>query len=138
MSFPTYQEAALAYQSIGALGLLAVSLALRMSMYRLAGSPGENVVNSPLNRAYEAQQLTAEWTPLGICLILANLLKVTPETQGFLNIAAVTFCVCRYIFTARYFLPTGVANSIRQVSILAMTTCYFAAFALVALLFCPV
>ena len=59
-------------QCIGVLGIQAGLQALRMSFFRLAGSPGESDPNSDLNRHYLAQQLTAEWNPLGMVLILAG------------------------------------------------------------------
>ena len=125
------------FQCIGALGALAVALALRMSFFRLAGSPGEGKINSPLERMYEAQQLTAEWAPLGCVLILANMLKGSKELELYVNYCALIFTVCRYVFVARYFLPFN-KGLYMMCGMPTMIGCYTATAGLAAMLLCPI
>jgi hypothetical protein len=66
-------DGACVYACVGVLLLQYGLMALRMSMYRLAGSPGEGKPNSPLNRFSELQLLHAEWAPVGAILGLALL-----------------------------------------------------------------
>ena len=116
------------YTSMGALGVLYTALAFRMSMYRLAGSPGEDEPNSRLNRFHELQMLTAEWTPIGIGLGLALVFKNTAPTQWIeLLVAAVV--LTRYVFAATRILKLSYVFGV-----LSMTGCYIATFAMSGLL----
>jgi hypothetical protein len=55
------------FQCVGALSMLGGALAFRMSLYRLAGSPGDGNPSSPLSKMSELQLLTSEWTPWASC-----------------------------------------------------------------------
>ena len=91
------------YQCIGALSLLGGALALRMSLFRMAGSPGENDARSPLNRTSEMQLLTAEWNPVGITLMLALILR--RDTSYLATLFAALFTAGRFLFTLRLYAP---------------------------------
>lgn len=117
-----------AYTSIAACGILYVLLALRMSFFRLAGSPGENKINSPLNRWYEVQMLTAEWTPIGIGLGLALLHKGTAPVE-WVEWLLGAFCTARYIFALSRIWFTFFPGSV-----VSMVTCYVSTAAMCALL----
>ena len=90
------------YASLGLLGGLCTALALRMSFYRLAGSPGEAKPNSPLNVLSEVQLLTAEWAPLGAFLALAAKQKGAPALP--VDILTATFVASRVTFVASRFV----------------------------------
>lgn len=51
-------------QCAGALALVSGALGLKMSMFRLAGSPGEKDPESALNKWWLSQSLAAEWNPV--------------------------------------------------------------------------
>eukprot|EP00658_Telonema_sp_P-2_P052898 TRINITY_DN4122_c0_g1_i3.p1 TRINITY_DN4122_c0_g1~~TRINITY_DN4122_c0_g1_i3.p1 ORF type:complete len:156 (+),score=64.88 TRINITY_DN4122_c0_g1_i3:141-608(+) len=94
-------------QCIGVLGIQAGLQAFKMTLFRLAGSPGEQDPNSDLNRHYLAQQLTAEWNPIGMVLILAGrTLMSHKDNEGcktkncIFSAAANAFVVGRLAFTA--------------------------------------
>jgi len=59
------------YGCCGALAILAGGLGVKMSQFRVAGSPGENDPNSALNKWYLHNQLVAEWNATLIPLFLA-------------------------------------------------------------------
>ena len=117
------------FACIGTLFLLYVALAFRMSLYRLAGSPGEDKPNSPLNRFYEVQMLTAEWVPVGAILALALLYKGTLPSF-YIDCLVGSFTLSRILFAAaalRY-IP------IFAVRVVAMSTCYLVTIAMAAAL----
>lgn len=87
------------YGCIGSLGVLSGLLGARMSVYRVNGSPGEADPNSELNRWHLANQLHAEWAPVGVGLGLALLARGTlQKSQTARNMVAV-FATARWIFT---------------------------------------
>jgi hypothetical protein len=113
-----------AYLSLGILGALCGALALRMSMYRLAGSPGEDKPNSPLNRFSELQLLNAEWAPVGAFLTLAAIQRGVPAAS--VNLLTALFVGSRLSFVASRFMgklqfPVGATS---------MTVTYVATFGL--------
>jgi hypothetical protein len=113
------------YACIAVLAGLYGLLALRMSMFRLAGSPGEAKPNSPLNRFSEVQLLTAEWIPVGAVLALALVQKgALPAFYrdclfGTFTVARVTFAAAKLGFIPGLGFPLGVAS---------MVSCYLATF----------
>lgn len=116
-------------QSVGALALLYGATAARMSAFRLAGSPGEDKVNSPLNRCWEANQLTAEWVGIGSALILAvGQKQLSGGELAAAELAAFVFVAARWAFCARYWLPRSLSFAI---GVPSMVTCYGAFFFLV-------
>lgn len=112
-------------QCVGALSLLSGGLALKMSMFRLAGSPGENDPASPLNNWWLAQSLAAEWNPVAIGLLLALHLRndSSPVAYGF----ALALTIARFVFAARVVAPKSLWYSIGMPS---MVTSYVAVFIL--------
>jgi hypothetical protein len=92
---------------IGAMGALCGALALRMSFYRLAGSPGEGEEDSCLTKCYWCQQLTTEWFAIGTPLMLAVYLKKPKGTLAKVaGISNLVFTATRFTFAgARLFLP---------------------------------
>jgi len=120
---------AVSYQSLGALGALCGLMALRMSMFRLGGSKGENDPKSEMNRFSEAQLLTSEWAPTGGFLILANILAKSQPTR--VNALALAFVVARVFFCAKLLVPSNLRF---PVSFSAMVATYLSVLALSALL----
>ena len=116
----TGQDAsACVFACIGSLFTMYVLMALRMSFYRLAGSPGENKPNSPLNKFYEVQMLTAEWIPVGSILGLALLYKAT--LPGFyIECLVGGFTIARFVFTIvkLEYVP------VHFLGVVSMTSCY--------------
>lgn len=112
-------------QCVGALSLLSGGLALRMSFFRLAGSPGESDPNSPLNKWYETQCLAAEWNPLAVGLLLACFAK---KDESVLSAwMAVALTASRFTFAIRSFAPKKLQFPIGFVS---MNVSYAAVFVL--------
>ncbi len=118
------------YASLGALGLLSVSMALRMSFYRLAGSPGDGEPNSPLTIFYEYQMLNAEWAPIGGFLALANLLRdKNPEVTQLLTFG---FFLTRFFFAFNAVSGRKRSALRHMFNVANMTTCYLITFAMSA------
>lgn len=88
---------------IGSLAGLSLTLALRMSFFRLAGSPGESDPNSNLNDWYLHQQLASEWNPLLMILFLA--LQVQKVDSPIATTAAVIVTASRFAFFLKRFVP---------------------------------
>ena len=111
------------FKYIGALTLLGGFQAFRMSMFRLAGSPGEQDPTSPLSKTHEKQQLTAEWNPVGIALLLALILRkdTTPLSKGL----ALAFTAGRFGFASTIYLPKAVQF---PVAFASMISTYVATF----------
>uniref|UniRef100_A0A7S1QVY1 Uncharacterized protein n=1 Tax=Neobodo designis TaxID=312471 RepID=A0A7S1QVY1_NEODS len=108
------------YACVGSLFVLYVLMALRMSFYRLAGSPGEDKPNSPLNRFYEIQMLTAEWVPIGAILSLALLYKGTLPGY-YIECLVGAFTIARVAFVVvKLYVRIHVAG------VISMVTCYVA------------
>jgi hypothetical protein len=118
------------FGSLGALGALSGAMALRMSFYRVAGSPGEDKPNSPLNQMHERQQLHAEWAPLGAFLGLALFVKGTANKTHVAYLMAL-FTATRYVFAATAFLRR---SKRMPVTMPAMIICYLTVFTQSALL----
>ena len=122
------------FKCIGSLAILGGALAYQMSNYRVAGSPGEDVEDSPLNRTYEAQMLTAEWNPVGTGLMLALYLK-HPQLNEITRLvgtsAAITFTVARFLFIVRYGVDKKYTMTIGMPT---MITTYLATFTMAGLL----
>jgi hypothetical protein len=110
-------------QCVGALSLMSGALALRMSMFRLAGSPGEDKPNSPLNNWWLNQTLAAEWNPLVIGLLLA--LHVRGDNSTASVATAITLTAARFLFASKAFAPKALAFPLGFGS---MVTSYFAVF----------
>ena len=108
------------YACIGVLTALYGLLALRMSFYRMAGSPGEDKPNSPLNRMYELQMLTAEWVPIGCVLGLALVQKNTMSPY-YRDCLVGAFTVARLAFAGN-----SIARGPHLVGMVSMITCYSA------------
>ena len=122
------------FKCIGSLTILGGALAYRMSDYRVAGSPGEDVEDSPLNRTYEAQMLTAEWNPVGTGLMLALYLKhpqLNEITRLVGTTAAIAFTVSRFLFVARYWMDKKYSITVGMPT---MITTYLATFTMAGLL----
>ena len=86
---------------VGAIGALCGAMAWKMTLFRLAGSPGEGEEKSPLTKWYWAQQLTCEWASIGTPLLLALQMRNLSEdtTKGKVaKIAATVFTVTRFTF----------------------------------------
>ncbi len=117
-------EDACVFASIGALFVLYVLMAMRMSFYRLAGSPGEGKPGSPLERFHEVQMLAAEWTPIGAGLALGLVVKGTvPSFYRSCLVGA--FVASRFLFTV------SKLNRLPMiVNVVSMVTCYTAALAM--------
>lgn len=98
-------EYATSFQALGGLGGLCGLMALRMSMFRLAGSPGESDSKSPMNRFSEIQLLNAEWAPVGGFLILANILAKGQPSR--VNLLALAFVLSRLGFASKSFMPSN-------------------------------
>jgi hypothetical protein len=121
-------DGACVYACIGVLMLQHGLMALRMSMYRLAGSPGEGKPNSPLNRFSEQQLLHAEWAPVGAILGLALMHK--GHLPPFYRDCLVgSFTLSRVCFSA-----TPLLGLPHIVDIVSMTACYLSTIAMAALL----
>ena len=105
------------FKCIGALAVLGGLQAFRMSMFRLAGSPGEQDPTSPLSKTHEKQQLTAEWNPVGFALLLALILRkdTTPLSKGL----AVAFTASRFGFASTIYLPKAVQFPVAFTSMIA-------------------
>jgi hypothetical protein len=110
-------------QCVGALSLMSGALALRMSMFRLAGSPGEDKPNSPLNNWWLNQTLAAEWNPLVIGLLLA--LHVRGDNSTASVATAITLTAARFLFASKAFAPKVLAFPLAFGS---MVTSYSAVF----------
>ena len=125
-------------QCIGILALQSCFQALRMSFFRLAGSPGENDPKSDLNRHHLAQQLTAEWNPLGMVLILANRFLVKDadgDSWGCVfAIAANLFVLSRVTFTLRVLFYEKLSFLPNIALMMPMIFCYAATAIMGALL----
>ena len=117
-----------ALMSVGSLGVLCGLMALRMSFFRLAGSPGEGNPRSAMTRWSEYQLLNAEWAPVGAFLVLANLQKGTVPAE-LVQILAATFAATRWLFAI-----DGIFLG-HKLGVPVMTTCYVATLALSATLF---
>jgi hypothetical protein len=112
-------------QCIGALSLLSGALALKMSMFRLAGSPGEADPESPLNRWWLSQSLAAEWNPLAIGLLLALHVRDDGSMVGYMG--ALVLTAARFVFAMRSLLPK---RHWMTVGVPSMTVSYAAVFIL--------
>ena len=113
------------FQCIGALTLLGGFQALQMSLFRMAGSPGERDPNSRLNKTSEMQLLTAEWNPVGICLMLALILR--RDNSTFATLFAVAFTAGRFLFWFRLYAPQATRHALDYLS---MILTYLATFVL--------
>ncbi|CUG05837.1 membrane-associated protein, putative [Bodo saltans] len=112
-------------QCVGALSLLSGALAFRMSLFRLAGSPGEDKPNSPINNWGLTQCLAAEWNPLVIGLLLALHLRGDNSTVSVATAVALT--ASRIVFAGRTVAPKALAY---PVSFGSMVTSYLGVFLL--------
>ncbi len=114
---------------VGALGLLYGGLALRMSFYRMAGSPGEGKPDSPLTNMSELQLLTAEWVGAVAPLIIAAGLKDDGPLTPYVGTAAIVFTVSRYTFVSKLLAPKALKYPIGFTS---MNASYLSTFLLAA------
>ena len=106
------------YACIGVLTALYGLLALRMSFYRMAGSPGEDKPNSPLNRMYELQMLTAEWVPIG-CVLALGLVQKNTMSPYYRDCLFGAFTVSRLAFAGN-----RIVSGPHLVGMVSMITCY--------------
>ncbi len=120
--------------SVGALGFLSVGMALRMSLYRLAGSPGDGEPNSPLTIFSQYQLLNAEWAPVGAFLAIANVVK--GSNKEWTNGLTFAFVAARCLFALLSIMPPLKSKKSLQfcMAFPAMCTTYFSAFGLASLL----
>lgn len=112
-------------QSAGTLSLFGGLLALKMSFFRLAGSPGEQDPESPLNKWWLSQTLAAEWNPLCIGLFLA--MHVKGDDSDVAKYSAILLTFARLVFGVRHLFPKSLYFPIGFPS---MVTSYAAVFVL--------
>lgn len=126
--------------SLGVLGTLCTAMALRMSMYRLDGSPGDGVPFSPLTCFYDHQILTSEWAGIGGPLIVGLMLKSSVPRE-WTNALAAIFVLSRVVFASRVCLspPKGKGNHkpYFYMGFPSMIVTYLSCFAMGALLIKP-
>ena len=110
------------YACIGSMGVLSGILGFRMSMFRLAGSPGESDPESDLNRWYLANQLQAEWAPVGVGLGLALVAKGTAAKCACARNCIAIFATARWAFVlAQLFCPKIATMAPAMMSMYAST-----------------
>jgi hypothetical protein len=119
-----------AFASLGFLGAYSGALALRMSLYRLAGSPGEGNPNSPLERFSVQQLLNAEWAPVGAFLSLA-LVQQGSASRSSVDLLTAAFVASRVLFLAAHYVPKALEEPL---DIVAMSTTYLTTFAMSGML----
>ena len=110
---------------VGALAVLGNGLGLRMSFFRVAGSPGEADPNSPLQKMYLAQQLTAEWNGTLLPLFLAlNAAKIT-DSAAVGTVVAITASRIAFGVKVTGVTPSSLSKPIGYVT---MITTYLGTF----------
>lgn len=122
------------YASIGSMGVLSGLLAFRMSLYRVAGSPGEDKEDSDLTNMYWTQQLNAEWVPVGVGLGLALVAKGTMQKCAVARNLLALFCLSRWVFVAA---RLGLRSNPMPLAFPSMMTTYAATFGMSAMLMLP-
>ena len=110
---------------VGALAILGNGHGLRMSFFRVAGSPGEADPNSSLNKFYLAQQLTAEWNGTLLPLFLALQAAKITDTAAVGTVVAITASRIAFGVKTTGVFPKAVVKPIGYVT---MITTYLGTF----------
>jgi hypothetical protein len=120
------------YGCVGSLGVLSGILGFRMSLFRVAGSPGEADPESDLNKWYLANMLHSEWAPVGAGLALALVAKGTAQKSAAARNCVAIFATSRWIFTLAVLFCDKIA-----IKMPAMMSMYGTVFAMGGMLLIP-